>query len=439
VITLRRLVWLYLVLLIFEGSLRKWIIPSLDAPLLIVRDPVVLLIYFFAYQHRLSFSNGFFTPNLGLAILAALTALLFGSGNLVITLFGLRADFLQIPLIFLIPQIINREDVIVMGRFLLLLSLPLAALVVLQFRSSPDSWLNRGALESQYGTVRPSSVFSFTTSVGSYFSIVAAFLLYGAIQRHVYKIWLLLPSAFATLLAAACSGSRNCLVSIGLVAAVAILCVIIRGQGRGRIIVVGVLIFAVFELLSSMTIFQEGSGQMVRRFNDAGATEGNTEGFINRFVGTLTGPLEGMGDTPLFGAGLGMGTNAAAGLLYGKREFLGAEVEWGRLIFECGPILGVLLCVFRTLLTFAVARRALEAFYRGNILPPLIFSAVGLLILNGQWGVPNTLGFAIFGAGLTLAACEDPPESEDEFDGEDEFIEEEVADRIVSYDDPPTR
>jgi hypothetical protein len=32
------LIWLYFWLLIWEGSLRKWIFPSLSAPLLVVRD-----------------------------------------------------------------------------------------------------------------------------------------------------------------------------------------------------------------------------------------------------------------------------------------------------------------------------------------------------------------------------------------------------------------
>src|ERR1700704_2356784 len=50
--TLRRLIWLYFWLLIFEGALRKWLVPSLSAPLLIVRDPVVLLIYLQALRCR---------------------------------------------------------------------------------------------------------------------------------------------------------------------------------------------------------------------------------------------------------------------------------------------------------------------------------------------------------------------------------------------------
>src|SRR5271156_1254022 len=97
------LVWIYLGLLIFEGALRKWIVPSLDTPLLIVRDPLVILIYFLALQQRLSFNNAFFLPNLALAVVTAITATIFGWGNILVTVYGLRTDYLQIPLIFLIP------------------------------------------------------------------------------------------------------------------------------------------------------------------------------------------------------------------------------------------------------------------------------------------------------------------------------------------------
>src|SRR5262249_21894725 len=43
--SLRSLIWLYFWLLLLEGALRKWTLPSLSAPLLIIRDPIVLLIY----------------------------------------------------------------------------------------------------------------------------------------------------------------------------------------------------------------------------------------------------------------------------------------------------------------------------------------------------------------------------------------------------------
>src|SRR5580700_3569286 len=95
---LRRLIWLYFWLLLFEGVLRKWLLPGLSGPLLIVRDPVALAIYALALRH------GVF-PRSGLVWwTAALAALCFaasfaGLGNLKVTLFGMRADFLHLPLI----------------------------------------------------------------------------------------------------------------------------------------------------------------------------------------------------------------------------------------------------------------------------------------------------------------------------------------------------
>ena len=40
---MRLLIWAYLWLLLFEGAIRKWIAPGLDAPLLVIRDPIVAL------------------------------------------------------------------------------------------------------------------------------------------------------------------------------------------------------------------------------------------------------------------------------------------------------------------------------------------------------------------------------------------------------------
>jgi len=419
---LRTLLWIYLGLLIFEGALRKWIVPSLDTPLLIIRDPLVMWIYFEAVRRRLSFNNAFFAATLLLAVATAILSVIFGTGNMLVTIYGLRTDYLQIPLIFLIPQILNREDVIAMGRFLLYVSIPIAVLVVLQFRSSPESLWNKGAMMTHYGTVRPSGPFSFITGLVTFFAMVSAFLFYGFTHARTYRIWLLAPAIFAVLIVSACSGSRSCLVSIGLVAVVAILCAITRARGGMGIMVIAVIIALSIPLLSSMSVFQEGTQQLAQRFEDTSAQGEDTQGFVARFVNTMLLPLANMNDVPMFGYGLGLGTNAAAGLLHGERGFLGPEDEWGRLIFECGPIFGLLLCLFRSALTIVIGMRAFAALHRDNVLPMLIFASCGLLILNGQWGVPATLGFAIFGAGLTLAACVEPLE-DDEHDHEHEHDE----------------
>ncbi|MCE0522891.1 MAG: hypothetical protein LV480_08260 [Methylacidiphilales bacterium] len=422
---LRTLVWIYLWLLLFEGALRKWIVPSLDAPLLVIRDPLVIWIYIQAFRYRLSFNNAFFVPNLILAVVTALLATIFGEGNLLVTAYGLRTDYLQIPLIFLLPQILNREDVLAMGRFLFFVAVPVSALMVFQFISSPDSIWNKGALTTHYGTVRPSGPFSFISGPVALFPLTSAFLFFGYIHAHTYKIWLMVLATLSILVASACSGSRSCLAAVGLVAVIATLCVLTRGKGGTGLLVAAVLIALAIPVLSSLSVVQQGAGQLEQRFQDAAKVEGLGGGFFDRYINSIVGPLTDMGDVPFFGYGLGVDTNAAASLLHGEREFIGPEDEWGRLIYECGPIFGILLCIFRIALTVAIARRAYEAFHRDNILPILIFAACGLLVLNGQWGVPTTLGFAIFGAGLTLAACEDEEEEEHGDEEHDAHVENE--------------
>src|ERR1043166_7392770 len=49
---IRRLIWLYFWLLLVEGALRKWILPDLSNPLLVIRDPVVLVIYLLSFRAR---------------------------------------------------------------------------------------------------------------------------------------------------------------------------------------------------------------------------------------------------------------------------------------------------------------------------------------------------------------------------------------------------
>src|SRR5688572_4883594 len=65
----KRLIWLYFFLLIFEGTFRKWILPQFSDVLLVIRDPVVLAIYFMALKARVFPRNGYI---LALGIIAVL-------------------------------------------------------------------------------------------------------------------------------------------------------------------------------------------------------------------------------------------------------------------------------------------------------------------------------------------------------------------------------
>jgi len=108
-------------------------------------------------------------------------------------------------------------------------------------------------------------------------------------------------------------------------------------------------------------------------------------------------------DSPLLGVGLGAGTNAAAAL-EGTRGFRWGEGEWPRVIFEAGPILGLLYLIWRVWITLAVGRAALRVSGSSVLLPLLLWGAGAASLLNGQWGQTSIQGFGVFTLGLTLAA-----------------------------------
>ena len=107
---------------------------------------------------------------------------------------------------------------------------------------------------------------------------------------------------------------------------------------------------------------------------------------------------------PIGGYGLGIGTNGGAKFLTGRAMFLLTEGEWGRVILESGPILGLAYLAWRTILTFNLGLFSFRQLKRGEILPIMLYCAGFLSLLNGQFGQPTNLGFAVFICGLCLAA-----------------------------------
>ena len=88
---IRILYWCYIILLLFEGALRKWITPGLSNPLLIIRDPFAIAIYAISLQIGIFPRNKYANQLFILAIACGLVSLLTPAG-LKITAFGLRIE-----------------------------------------------------------------------------------------------------------------------------------------------------------------------------------------------------------------------------------------------------------------------------------------------------------------------------------------------------------
>lgn len=405
--SLRLLIWLYFWLLLCEGALRKWVFPSMSTPLLLVRDPVVVLIYLVALTKGVFPFNRYILLIVALAGLS-LVASLMVFDHLGIILYGLRTDFLHLPLIFLIPKVLNHEDVTRIGRWFLLLSVPMTFLVIWQFVSPQGAWINAaagGELSGQMiatgGRIRPAGTFSFVTGMVSFLTIVAAFLLGGSLDRDTVPNWLRTLPIPCLILSLVLSGSRSALVGVTIIIVVAILICVRHLSRVHRVITPAVLGYLVFVALCYFPLFREGLAVHEERFRAGGGVE---RGIVGRYLGELGESIDTAVGTPILGRGLGIGTNAGAALLTGSRAFLLGESEWSRVVAESGPILGYAYILMRLVICWYLFRQSWEALGRRQATPILLVAATGLDLISGQFGQPATLGFVVFTSGLALAS-----------------------------------
>ena len=221
---IRQLIWAYFWLLLIEGALHKWVVPRLSNPLLLIRDPVMLGLYYYAIRAHVFPKNGW-TISLWIIGLCSVLAIFLSplfpylpwKGMLVVTAYGFRTNFMHLPLIFLMASVLDEEDVKKFGWWILVLMIPMSLIMAAQFNASPESFINRTVglgegeqLTAGGGKIRPPGTFSFTSGPVFYISIVAAFAIYGALTRAVYKNWLLIASGIALVVGMGVSGSRAC-------------------------------------------------------------------------------------------------------------------------------------------------------------------------------------------------------------------------------------
>jgi hypothetical protein len=408
--SLRLLVWLYFWLLLWEGALRKWFFPSLSTPVLVVRDPVVLLIY------AMALAKGIFPFNRFILLIATLGIVSFGASLVVfdrlgIMAYGLRTNFLHLPLIFVLPNVMRQKDVVCMGRWLLLLSLPMTVLVIYQFISPPGAWINAaagGELGGQMiavgGRIRPAGIFSFVTGMVSFLSVVAAVLPSGFLDQKQLPRWLCVAGIPALLLSLALSGSRSALACVTIIVVAALLICARQFERFSRVLTPVLLGYLTFLGFCYLPLFRAGLEVHEERLKAGG---GVNRGIIARYLGDFGESIEIAAQTPLLGRGLGIGTNAGAALLTGSRSFLLGESEWSRVVAESGPILGYAYLMLRVAICLFIARRCWAAVARGQALPFLLIASNGLDLVSGQFGQPTTLGFAVLFSGLALASIND--------------------------------
>jgi hypothetical protein len=431
------LVFVIYVLAIFEGSLRKWVLPSFSQYLFFVRDPFLLLAYAIASAHGLWPKRSLFCTlsfvlcGVGV-LLAAVQAMTGGHSDLRLLLgvYGWRSYFLYAPLAFLVGAQFRQADLLRLYKLTLALAVPIGVLVAAQFFSAPGAAINVGNAAEQelqfHGLgqneerTRPMGPFSSGAGQQQFVATTCALLLafFIAPKRIAQPpLWLLWASAAGLMTCVALSGSRGTVLQCGIAVLFAML-VGALGRGgalKGRALLWPLALSAAAVVLYPV-LFPEGFAAFSERWTHAqkaesGAFEG---GVFGRALFGLVDFLDLIEKVPMLGYGLGFGGNASTllraevdGVLPGKL----AETDFARHMVDLGPVMGMGYIIFRLGLAWWLMLMVLRATRQHpDPLPMLLFSYVGYVLVMGQitgQGAINVYGWLF--TGLLIAACKPKP------------------------------
>lgn len=418
------LIFLIYWLLIFEGALRKWILPQAQQYLFFIRDPFVLLVYFYAFKNRL-FPR--FSPLLvwaGLLAIAGLAAglgaVLAGSVSPAIVVYGWRNYFLYLPLAFVIGEYFSAEDLNRLVRHTLLLAIPISIVVFLQFLAPAPATINAGLIAG--GVYQPGVSGGIVRTYGTFTSSAGQTPFVASLVVVVLTAWILprsrrplrgaalILASGAAITCLALSGSRGAFILAGIVLAAALASSLLmtRASIKFRALFIPLIILAA-SAIAVTTIFSDAWQALVTRSVGAYDTESAIYSFgtAGRAFAGFTDFVPLLTTTPLLGYGLGTFGNAF-GLEFTSllAPSLSAESDWARNVLELGPVLGLLYIGLRIAIVISVARGAVLATRRSNNpMPFLLLGFCGVLLLQGQiTGQGSVLGFGWLYAGFCMAA-----------------------------------
>lgn len=409
-------IWVFFYLLIFEGALRKWVLPFLATPLLLVRDPVTAWILIKAIQKQVLPFNPYIYIMCAIGVISIFTAVFFGHGNLIVAIYGSRIWFLYFPLMYVIGAVFTREDVLIFVRKYLWLSIPMTILITLQFYSPQSAWVNRGVggneagagFDGAMGFFRPPGTFSFATGVGQFYSALACFVFYYWLNSKGINRALLVAASISLLIAIPVSIIRGLFFQVGVIMLFMLLAAFRKPKLVLKVVPAIIGITCVILLLSQLSFFSTATDAFTDRFTSANHNEGGVEGVVgNRYFGDMFNAFALANNQPFWGYGSGIGTNVGGMLLNGSQSFyssIDGEVEWQRVIGELGILMGTIVILIRLAVCLSLTSEAYKRLVINDFLPWMILPYCLLNIPQGTWGVPTPLGFNIFIGGIMLAA-----------------------------------
>lgn len=408
----KKIIWLYIILLIIEGGLRKWIFPTLSTPLLVIRDPLVLMLVYLGLKKGL-INNSYSKVSIIISFISILVSLTIPSEKLPVIIFGARIFLLYFPAIFIVSIILTKEDLYKICRFFIYVSIPMTIIVILQYYSPQTSFINRGVggniegsgFGGAMGYYRPSGIFSFTQGYVMFQSFIFTFIL---LYKFVKEPQLTVPInrniinlAFGMFLVTIpLSISRALLFQVIIIFLFLLLGIIFTKKSKKNFFTFVLSLSFIILVLLQFEQFQLLLKVFETRFINAESSEGNViEGTIgNRWFGAMIRPWN--LDVPLFGNGIGTGTRVGLSFIPSKTI---TDEDWTRIIYESGYILGGIYILLRLFLTFEILVRSIRKFTKTKDIQLLLFLPLMLFQLpQGPLGGTVPLGFTLLSVAFSI-------------------------------------
>lgn len=401
-----------LLMLTLEGAVRKWISSGLTVPVIGLRDLLALFAVGYA------FFGGYVSPRkngISLLFSAWVYALIawglfqvsFGYSNLFTLAIGLRFWCLYIAFGLCVGQMMDRVGFAQFIRLALWLMIFMAPLAVLQFLSPGADFINRqvdGDPDTVFtvamGIVRTTGTFSFTVGYTTLLALLTPVVVASYMEYRRLGISLTLARAgfIATAVCTAVCGSRAgwgfFALTIFFGALFSLLFHNWLMKRKAILLLAGTLIFG------TVTVYTlpDTLASMQVRVQTASLDED-----LGQRIGSIL-----MGDQTSYdvltwhGMGLGAASGMATYIGGGQREFVGGEVENGRLLAE-GGIFGGIYLLLKLCLVVAGSVRAFGLSVRTrSILIPLTW--FGFVVAFVTWQASGQITEnAAFGVYVALA------------------------------------
>jgi hypothetical protein len=377
-----------LVLLVFEGAIRKWLFPEAQDLVYFAKDVLFLGAYAGFLRSRRSRWSYPQAPalyaGLAFAILVGLLEVLNPRlPSILVGVLGFKAYFFYVPLLFVVPAVF--PDDAALARFLkryVLTAFPVTLLSIAQFFSPPGSILNTYAQPTEassistFGTskfVRTTGTFSYISGYTSYLlatTILLLILLTATRWRFKGNVKILAALGM-TVLGMMMSGSRGPFFLLAMIFPLYWWLAVVRERQSGRTMVR--LLLGIGVLTAGLT---SAGDQAVTAISQRISS---SEDITSRLTAPFLAPVHMVPYAGLAGYGIGSTHQAAAALAGGITNWLGnlaPESESGRVMLELGPVGFFLVYFSRLMLALFTLRQALglrTAFHRAIATSALLF------------------------------------------------------------------